>query len=278
MRTMAQLWQDYKNGEIENALRFTDDELGEARGIIRYFVKDDVKCGVLGLSGGIDSAVVAYLAVEALGAENVYGMLLPSATNTPEDLAYAKNVANKLGMEYEIIDIEPVLRAYLRTNPYVNRDRLAKGNTKARIRMTHLNACSNANSEKGMRVLGTDNKTESMMGYFTKHGDGGVDLNPIGDLYKTQVRQLARELGVPKGIIKRAPTAGLWKGQTDEGEMGITYDELDKVLLGIELGCNKPFINEVTGVDMEKIRMVFERHRNSQHKREMPKFPKIFRD
>jgi len=276
MRTMSQLWQNYKNKEPEKALVFTEDELGEVRGMIRYFIKDRVKCGVIGLSGGIDSAVVAYLAVEALGAENVYGLMLPSATNTPEDLAYAKRVATCLGIGHETIDIEPVLRAYIRTNPCVNSDRLTKGNTKARIRMTHLNACSNANAAKDMRVLGTDNKTESMMGYFTKHGDGGVDLNPIGDLYKTQVRQLAREIGVPKGIINRAPTAGLWKGQTDEGEMGITYDELDKVLLGLELECTKPFIAEMTGVDMDKIKMVFERNKKSQHKREMPPAPKIF--
>jgi len=184
---------------------------------------------VIGLSGGIDSALTAYLTVHALGKENVLGLLLPEKGMTSKaDIDDAIEVANILGIEYKIIEISSVLASFSSVIPvFDNMAKTANGNLKARIRMCILYYHANL---MGRMVIGTGNKTELLLGYFTKFGDGGVDIEPIGDLYKTQVRGLSGYIGIPGRIIEKTPTAGLWPGQTDESDLGVSYEVADQVL------------------------------------------------
>lgn len=184
---------------------------------------------VIGLSGGIDSSLTACLTVEALGADKVLGLLLPEKGITPgQDIEDAMEVVRLLGIEHKTIDISKILNSFSSTIPDFDKNNLlAGGNLKARTRMCIL--YYHANLMRRM-VVGTGNKTELLLGYFTKYGDGGVDIEPIGGLYKTEVRALSRHMGVPARIIEKTPTAGLWPGQTDEGELGVTYDTADKIL------------------------------------------------
>lgn len=184
---------------------------------------------VVALSGGVDSAVVAGLARRALG-ENVLGVLLPCHSQ-PLDAEYAHLVAETFDLQTITVDLGPTYDALLAALP--DGSDLARANLKPRLRMTALYFISNT---RNYLVAGTGNKTELMVGYFTKYGDGGVDMLPLGDLYKGQVWALAREIGVPQPIIDRPPTAGLWPGQTDEGEMGITYAALDAILAALAAG------------------------------------------
>ncbi len=197
---------------------------------IRQKVKESASNGaVIGLSGGIDSALTAYLAVEAIGADRVLGLLLPEKGITSEqDIDDAMEVVRLLGIEHKTIDISKVLNSFSSTIPDFDKNNLLpNGNLKARTRMCIL--YYHANLMRRM-VVGTGNKTELLLGYFTKYGDGGVDIEPIGDLYKTHVRALSRYMGVPGRIIEKTPTAGLWPGQTDEGELGVTYEVADNIL------------------------------------------------
>jgi NAD+ synthase len=202
---------------------------------------------VLGLSGGIDSAVVAGLAARAVGAGRVLGVMMPSASNQ-DDLDAARLVAKAFEIPTLAIDLSGSTAKLLEAMPTSTTirdtaglpgavpaatEQLAHANIKPRLRMTTLYYI--ANICHGM-VLGTGNRTETMIGYFTKHGDGGVDLKPISKLYKRDVREVARAIGVPQPIIDRPPSAGLWDGQTDEQEIGISYDELDATLTAIEQG------------------------------------------
>ncbi len=189
----------------------------------------DATGAVIGLSGGIDSTLTAYLAVEALGSENVLGLLLPeNGITSQQDIADAMEVVEILGIGHKVIEISPVLHSFSKIIPDFDKTALpAKGNLKARTRMCIL--YYHANLMHRM-VIGTGNRTELLLGYFTKYGDGGVDIEPIGSLYKTQVRGLARFMEIPARIIDKTPTAGLWKGQTDEGELGVTYEIADRIL------------------------------------------------
>lgn len=184
------------------------------------------KPAVIGLSGGIDSTVVAYLVAQAISPNQVYGLILPSQTNQPSDQSDAEVIAQKLGIHYETILIDPLVTCFKESTTFYSTP-LTLGNLKARIRMSLL--YGKANQVNGL-VVGTGNKSELLSGYFTKYGDGGVDLLPLGDLYKTQVWKLAQELGVPNQIIDKPPTAGLWPGQTDEAELGLSYQTLDTIL------------------------------------------------
>ncbi|VVB91261.1 putative NH(3)-dependent NAD(+) synthetase [uncultured archaeon] len=197
---------------------------------IRSKVEDaGAKGAVIGLSGGIDSTLTAYLSVEALGAENVLGILMPEKElTTMQDIYDALEVVKLLDIEHRVIEISKVLQSFSSVIPdFEKTARSANGNLKARTRMCILYYHANLMNRM---VVGTGNKTELLLGYFTKYGDGGVDIEPIGCLYKTQVRGLARHMGVPAGIIDKVPTAGLWQGQTDEGELGVTYEIADKIL------------------------------------------------
>lgn len=226
---------------------------------------------VVGLSGGIDSAVVTKLCVEALGPDKVLNVFLPSPTTPRQDLEDVRQMSKDWGTTLLVYDIGQLLKAYHNLIPGSEGKEVA-GNMMARIRMTVLYA--NANSD-GRLVMGTGNKSELLMGYFTKYGDGGADLLPIGDLYKTEVRELARAIGVPEKIIEKEPSAGLWEGQTDESEMGIAYDDLDLVLSGLEEQMSLDTISRKTGVPSALVEMVAEKNACSRHKRRMPLIPKL---
>jgi len=218
---------------------------------------------VVGLSGGVDSALTARLARDALGPERVMGVLLPDARFAPELLAETEEYARSLGIEFRTIPIDPVERAFGDLIPEV-RDRVTLGNVTARIRMTVLHSLAR---ERGRLVVGTGNKSELLLGYFTKFGDGGVDILPIGDLYKTEVGQAAAALGLPTAIRERAPTAGLWVGQTDEGELGLPYSEIDQILYGLERLRTEEEIAESSGLPLARVREVAGRVARTRHKR-----------
>jgi NAD+ synthase len=180
---------------------------------------------VIGLSGGLDSTTSAYLGVRALGRENLVGYIMPYATSSAESTKDAVLVAGELGIEHGTVDITPMVDAYFRSFPDAGKVR--KGNFMARMRMAILYDRSEV---QDALVLGTGNRTEALLGYTTLWGDMACAFTPLGSLYKTQVRQLAAHLGVPQKIIEKPPSADLWTGQTDEGEMGLTYEEVDKLL------------------------------------------------
>ncbi len=200
------------------------------RSMLVQFIKDELNNAgfskaVIGLSGGIDSAVSTYLASEALGAKNVYTVMMPYRTSSPESKADAELVVKDLGVHSQLIDITPMVEPLFETQKIS--DNLRKGNIMARQRMIILYDLS---QKENALVIGTSNKTESMLGYGTLFGDMACAVNPLGDLYKTHIWDLAEELGIPEKIIKKKPTADLWQGQTDEGELGFSYREADRLL------------------------------------------------
>lgn len=250
----------------------------EIRKKIVAFIKNkvheaDASDAVIGLSGGIDSSLTAYLSVEALGAENVLGLLLPEKNVTSEqDVEDALKIVEILGIKHKLIDISEVLRSYSSTIPdFDKKNLIPNGNLKARIRMCILYYHANLMNRM---VIGTGNKTELLLGYFTKYGDGGVDIEPLGCLYKTQVRGLAKHIGVPSRIIDKIPTAGLWPGQTDEGELGVTYEVADRILT--MLVDEKKEVSEVKKKfypeQAERLEKLI--HAN-EHKRMPPQSPEI---
>jgi NAD+ synthase len=238
------------------------------------FIRDQVeaagaKGAVLGISGGLDSATVAFLAVRALGKDRVLCLLLPEAGVTPkEDVEDARKVASILGIEAEEIDISQVLRSYFAVLPAKAAPAVVNGNLKARVRMSILYWHANL---LGRLVLGTGNKTEILLGYSTKFGDSAADILPIASLYKDEVRDLARRLGVPDRILDKAPTAGLWPGQTDEGELGISYQDANAILRGLEERRSRNDLAAEFG--REKLALVEGRIAAGRHKRELPPTP-----
>lgn len=180
---------------------------------------------VLGLSGGIDSGLVAYLVAEAIGADRLLCVLMPSRTSSPASRADAEDVVRRLGCASEIVEVGPMVDVFYEAQPDVSA--LRRGNFAARMRMAVL---YDRSVTWGGLVVGTGNKTEGLIGYTTLFGDSASAFNPIGDLYKSQVRQLAAAIGVPEQIIVKAPSADLWPGQTDEGEAGFSYPQLDRLL------------------------------------------------
>jgi NAD+ synthase len=226
---------------------------------------------ILGLSGGIDSALCARLAADALGPERVLGVLLPAEGFPEEVLRETERYADSLGIAHRTVPLAGIAQAFRTVLPEVH-DRITTGNTIARVRMIVGYALAR---DQHRLVLGTGNKSELLQGYFTKYGDGGVDLLPIGDLYKTQVRALASDLGVPEPIRARPPTAGFWEGQTDEEELGTSYVDLDRVLFGLEQLCRPEEILERTGISLEAIHRIADRLTLSRHKRRLPPVAKI---
>ena len=229
------------------------------RSKIVSWIKQKVKTSkakgiVLGLSGGLDSAVVAVLCKEAVGKSRLLVLFMPCNSHA-QDLKDAKLVAARLGLKLKSVDLSGVYNNFLKVLPPAGK--LAQGNLKPRLRMSALYYFAN---KLNYLVCGTGNKSELMAGYFTKYGDGGVDILPIGGLFKRQVCKLARELKIPQNIIAKPPTAGLWPGQTDEGELGISYDELDDIL---EKLCN----NKKQAADRAKVKRIKKMHKNSEHKR-----------
>ena len=241
-----------------------------ARDAVEAFVRDHVADAgasgvVLGLSGGVDSALVTALAAQALGPRRVATFFLPIDRVPQGDLADARATAKKFKVSLEVHDLTGAFLGMAQAARA--KDRFVRGNLKARVRMAFLYAEAN---RRGALVLGTGNKSELLTGYFTKWGDGGCDLLPIGDLYKTQVREMAAALGVPKHAITKPPSAGLWPGQTDEGDLGIKYADLDRVLLGLELKMDDATLARRSGVPLAKVRAVRARVERAAHKRRMP--------
>ncbi|TSA20474.1 NAD+ synthase [bacterium] len=200
------------------------------RELLVQFLRDESKNagfhrGVIGVSGGVDSAVSAFLTSEALGNENTVGVIMPYRTSSPKSVEDAQTVIDRLGIRSEVVDISSMVDGYCDT--WKVTDKVRRGNIMARMRMIVLYDISAG--ERAL-VIGTSNKTEIMVGYGTLFGDTASAINPIGDLYKTQVWQLARALGIPQQIVEKIPTADLWEGQSDEEELGSTYARLDALL------------------------------------------------
>nr|WP_255354685.1 NAD+ synthase [Methanobrevibacter sp. YE315] len=225
---------------------------------------------VIGLSGGIDSTLAAYLACEAVGKENVFGITMPSTTTPTEDKIHGIEIAQILGIDHKEIAIDSILNEYLSITQFDNDD-LAIGNLKARIRMSIIYYYAN---HKNYLVCGTGNKSEILIGYFTKHGDGACDIEPIGDLYKTDVFKLSRFLDIPKQIIDKPPRAGLWDNQTDESEIGMSYDLLDQILyLNTERDMKNTEIAEKLNISADDVDMIINKMIRSEHKSKVPESP-----
>jgi len=246
-----------------------------AREILTGFIKSEItRVGmtraVVGLSGGLDSALSCALAAEALGAENVLAVRMPYKASSQDSLDHAQLLIDQLGVPSKTIEITDMVEPLFKLDPQISKMRM--GNIMARERMIVLYDQSEV--FKGL-VVGTSNKTEILLGYSTMYGDSASAMNPIGDLYKTQIRQLARAMNIPAPIIDKAPSADLWEGQTDENELGFTYEDVDKLLYllidqryspqeAIETGFNEKFVNAVTT-----------RIRRNQFKRMQPPIAKI---
>ncbi|MBO6109741.1 MAG: NAD+ synthase [Methanobrevibacter sp.] len=226
---------------------------------------------VIGLSGGIDSTLAAFLACEAVGNENVFGIVMPSTTTPTEDKLHGTAIAQLLGINYKEIAIDSILNEFLSVTQ-LEEDKLSIGNLKARIRMSIIYFYANS---KNYLVSGTGNKSEILIGYFTKHGDGACDIEPIGDLYKTDVYQLAKYLEIPQEIIDKPPRAGLWNNQTDEDEIGMTYELLDKILYrNLEKDIDANSIADELDIEVNDVNDIINRVYRNKHKSTVPESPK----
>lgn len=230
--------------------------------IKRKVEEADAEGVVIGLSGGVDSATTLFLCVEALGNDKILALMIPWEINKKEDTEDAIQMCEKLEVKYRVIKIDPILESF--GSILDLSDKLVKGNLIARIRMCILYYF--ANKDK-LLVVGAGNKSEHLQGYFTLHGDIACDFLPLGNLYKTEVKELAKELGVPKKIIEKQPSAGLWEGQTDEEELGISYEELDKILPLIEKNVSVENIHQKIGFGKDKILRVKKRFEKTNFKR-----------
>jgi len=246
-----------------------------ARRALAHFIRKEItragfKRGMLGLSGGLDSSLVAYLAAEALGPENVMALRMPYKSSSQASLDHAQLVIDDLGIQHDTLEITSMVEPLFERLPDMDDNR--RGNVMARQRMIVLFDRSMA---WNALVVGTSNKTETLLGYTTIYGDNAGAIQPIGDLYKAQVRQLARAVGVPEAIIGKAPSADLWPGQTDEGELGYTYDEADQILY--LLVDRRYSIDETAGAGFPRplVERVWRTVQRTQYKRELPVVAKV---
>lgn len=243
--------------------------------ILKKFIKEELskfnyRKGILGLSGGLDSSVCATLAARALQPENVTGLIMPYGDTFSQEIQDARELAALLGIQALTIDISPMVDAYFSQNP--TEKRILKGNKMARERMAILYDYS---ERKKALILGTSNKTELLLGYATIHGDMASAINPLGDLYKTQIRQLAQHLKIPQQILAKTPTAGLWKNQTDEKEIGLPYEEIDRILFELVDKRKTPKEVIASGFKKEAVEKILSLIKKSEFKRKLPPIPKL---
>lgn len=256
-----------RTSPVDLHLEELDIDMATVEKILLTFIREECRVagydkGVLGLSGGLDSAVVCALAARALGRKNVTAVVMPSSTSSARSLEDAQLVIDQYRLNSRTVDITPMAEGYLATAPNLNRVR--QGNIYARCRMIVLFDIS---AELHALVLGTSNKTELLLGYGTLHGDMASGINPIGDLYKSQVRALGKHLGIPNPILEKEPSADLWAGQRDVDELGATYEMLDMVLYRmIDQRLSIPRLIEL-GFDPKFVRSVRDRVRRNQFKR-----------
>lgn len=241
---------------------------------IVQFIRNEIEISglngaLVSVSGGIDSAVALALTVKALGSDRVRALTLPERDVTPErDVADVMRLTRLLDVTCDTVEITPVMSVMREILPlYDPNERIAFGNVKSRVRMVISYHYANS---LGFMVVGSSNRTEWMTGYFTKYGDGGVDLMPLADLYKNQIRQIAVQLELPASIMEKAPSAGFWLGQTDEGELGIDYDTLDLILYGLEKGMSGEEISGALDANPTLVKGVLGRVRANEHKRRLP--------
>jgi NAD+ synthase len=254
-------------------------DAGQAIGVIVAFIRSQLEQTgftrlVVGLSGGVDSATVAYLAARAIGADNLLAVRMPYRTSSPDAEGDALRVVEALGCRTELVDITPMVEPMLALVGGADEAslRVRRGNVMARQRMIVLYDRSAAFEAL---VAGTGNKTEALLGYGTLHGDMAAGLAPIGDLYKSQLRAVAGELGVPASILAKPPSADLWPGQTDEGELGATYDDLDRVLFAL---VDRRWTAErcaAAGLDPRLVAWVAQRVARNEFKRQLPPVAKL---
>jgi len=247
--------------------------------IISTFLKDEVKKTgrkklVVGLSGGIDSALSSILAVKTFGRKSLIAVKMPYKTSNPQSEIDADLLIKELSLKSFRVDISKIVDSYFGEELQEDEKlKLRRGNFLARVRMAILFDISQ--KENGL-VLGTSNKTETLLGYSTLYGDSASSLNPIGDLYKCQIYQLAKYLKIPERIIKKPPSADLWKGQTDEGELGILYKEADAVLyLIVDKGFSNEEVSKTLSIPIERVYKIVSRMNATEFKRRLPLFPKL---
>ena len=249
-------------------LDWLDMETKIKRFIKDYVEKSGTKGIVLGLSGGIDSCAIAAFSALAIGGNKVIGLILPEKeTQNIRDIRHAKLVAQKFGFKTEAIDITPILENFYKSiSIFTNSDNVCKGNIKARTRMIYIYYYAN---RLNRLVCGSSDKSETMMGYFTKWGDVAADISPIMDLYKTQVRKVAGHIGIPKAIVEKPSSPALWPGQTAEKELGIKYGQLDLILYGLEHFMRTEEIAKQLEVKRDMVDRIKDRWLSAEHKRRM---------
>jgi NAD+ synthase len=245
-------------------------DIEKTRQILTGFIRDKTSQAgysraVVGLSGGVDSSLAGFLAAEALGSDNILALRMPYRTSSAASLEHAQLVIDHLGVNNLTVPISEMVDPLFERFP--DADHIRRGNAMARARMIVLYDQSQA---FGGLVVGTGNKTEFLLGYTTLYGDAACAFNPLGDLYKTQVRQLARAIGVPEVIISKPPSADLWVDQTDEGELGFTYDEVDQLLYLLVDQRNSPDECISAGYSEQFVKMVIKLIRKNSFKRMMP--------
>ncbi len=271
------------SSEIIDLSSIVDIDYSRVESYLVDFIRDvvskaKVRGVVVGLSGGVDSSTSLMLAVKALSSSRVMSLIMPDSTVTPEnDVRDAKELASMAGVKFHIIDIAPIVDVYKSTIPVYTseegEDRIPVGNLRARIRMSLLYYYANKHN---LLVLGTGDRSEILIGYFTKYGDGAVDMLPLAILYKTQVRMLARHLGVPDRIALKPSSPRLWKGHEAEKELGLTYETIDIVLHAVfDRGIKPDDVPKATGVPKSVVDKIMEMHENSVHKREPPYSPSL---
>jgi NAD+ synthase len=255
-------------------LDWADVQTRITRFIKSYVENSGAKGIVVGMSGGVDSATIAALSALAIGGSNVLALMLPEKeTYNPQDIEDAKTVADKFGIKTQVIDMTTALEGFYGSIPIFDRtEKVSKGNIKARSRMIYLYYYAN---KMNRIVCGSSDKSEAMIGYFTKWGDGASDIAPIMDLYKSQVRKLAEHIGIPKKLAQKTSTPSLWPNHSAESELGFQYESVDLVLFGLERFMEPKDIAEQLSMQEDQVQKIKDRWLRSEHKRRMPLTPKL---